>query len=538
MQKTKLLILIIFALSIIGMIDAGYLTYEKLTSSGVACGQGFDCNAVLNSKWASVGGIPLSAFGLIFYVMVWFVAVSMLAGADFSVFGKWIAKRLGWGKKNPLNFITASEVLLVLAGFGFLFSLYLVFLMGVVIKAWCLFCLISALTTTSIFLMTVLYWVVLPKEEGDDYGSPVFLKAVAFYKIKFLYKHVLKKIFFSFDAENVHDFMTKSGKLLGKSSFSRWITSLLFSFQSPKLVQKIDGIEFKNPVGLSAGFDYNGELTQILPSVGFGWHTIGTVTIEPYEGNTKPRLGRFPKSQALLVNKGFKSLGAKKVIKNLEKLQKENSGKAFQIPVGISVGSTNRPFKNEREQIDNILECFKLFEKSKVGHSYYELNISCPNTFGGLPFYEPARLRRLLLAVDKLRIKIPIYIKMPIDQGEKETLAMLEVIDPHNIQGVIFGNLTKDHKNPAVESGDRAQWADMTGNLSGKPTWSRSNKHIKLTKEHYFDRFTIIGTGGIFTGRDAEKKMELGADLVQLITGMIFEGPQAVGGICGWVGRR
>lgn len=520
------------------MIDAGYLTYEKLSGGGVACGQGFDCNAVLNSKWASMGPIPLSVFGLFFYLMVWFVAMSLLMEVDFSVFGKKIVQSLKWRESHPLNFLTAREVLTILAGFGFLFSMYLVFLMGVVIGEWCLYCLISALTSSSIFLMTVVYWVVLRIEERENYQSPVFLKTLTFYKINFLYKHILKKIFFSFDAENVHDFMTKSGKLLGKSSFSRWITSLLFSFQSPKLVKKIDGIEFKNPVGLSAGFDYNGELTQILPSVGFGWHTIGTVTIEPYEGNTKPRLGRFPKSQALLVNKGFKSLGAKMVIKNLEKLQKEHGGKAFKIPVGISIGSTNRPFKTEREQIENILACFKLFEKSKVGHSYYELNISCPNTFGGLPFYEPARLKRLLLAVDKLRIKMPIYIKMPIDQSEKETLTMLEVIDPHNIQGVIFGNLTKDHKNPAVKADDRRDWAEKKGNLSGKPTWKRSNRHIALTKKHYFDRFTIIGTGGIFSGEDAEKKMKLGADLVQLITGMIFEGPQVVGEICGWVGRK
>ena len=127
---------------------------------------------------------------------------------------------------------------------------------------------------------------------------------------------------------------------------------------------------------------------------------------------------------------------------------------------------------------------------------------------------------------------------MPIDQSRNETLEMLHTIDPHQIQGVIFGNLTKDHKNSAVKSADRKVWKTKRGNLSGKPTWRRSNRLIKLTKKHYFDRFTIIGTGGVFSGEDARKKLELGADLVQLITGMIFEGPQVVGEICGELKRE
>ena len=120
---------------------------------------------------------------------------------------------------------------------------------------------------------------------------------------------------------------------------------------------------------------------------------------------------------------------------------------------------------------------------------------------------------------------------MPIDQSEKETLALLSMLAKHNVRGVIFGNLTKDKTNPAVHPEDRKVWLTRKGNLSGKPTWQRSNNLVALTRNHFGTRFTIIGTGGIFSGEDALQKLEAGADLIQLITGMIYEGPQVIGKI-------
>jgi dihydroorotate dehydrogenase subfamily 2 len=339
-----------------------------------------------------------------------------------------------------------------------------------------------------------------------------------------VYQQVLKPIFFLFDPELVHNQMVKTGSLIGRVSGLTTITGWCWNYTSPTLAKQIDGIRFPNPVGLSAGFDYNGNLTDILPAVGFGFHTIGTVTLESYDGNATPRLGRFPNSKALLVNKGLKNLGAKAIIAKLR-------SKTFQIPVGISIASTNRSFKNETEQIENIVTCFKLFEKSAVAHAYYELNISCPNTFGGEPFTTPEKLKRLMHKMDALHLKKPLYVKMPIDQGKNETLQLLEVLANSKVQGVIFGNLTKDRKNPDVAPADRLTWLEKKGNLSGKPTQHRSNSLIALTKKHYRKRFTIIGTGGIFSGPDAAEKMKLGADLVQLITGMIYQGPQLIGEI-------
>jgi dihydroorotate dehydrogenase len=141
------------------------------------------------------------------------------------------------------------------------------------------------------------------------------------------------------------------------------------------------------------------------------------------------------------------------------------------------------------------------------------------------------RLEILINALEKLNISKPIYAKMPIDQSHKATLALLKIIDKNNIAGVIFGNLAKDRSNPDIHPEDAKKWQTARGNLSGKATWRKSNTLIKLTKENFGDRFTIIGTGGVFTGKDAVEKIALGADLVQLITGMIFEGPQTLGEI-------
>jgi hypothetical protein len=162
----------------------------------------------------------------------------------------------------------------------------------------------------------------------------------------FLYQNILKKIFFCFDAEMVHDFMTFSGEALGKTAFGKWVCGLLFYQKPCSGITTVDGIRFPGLVGLPAGFDYNARLTQILPHIGFAFETVGTVTLEPYEGNERPRLGRFPNSRALLVNKGLKSLGAQDIISHLSHME-------FHIPVGISIGATNRLYKNSEEQIDN-----------------------------------------------------------------------------------------------------------------------------------------------------------------------------------------
>ena len=167
-----------------------------------------------------------------------------------------------------------------------------------------------------------------------------------------------------------------------------------------------------------------------------------------------------------------------------------------------------------------------LFESSHINNSYYELNISCPNLKGDVSFYPPKNLEKLLRAVDRIQLKKPLFIKMPISETNAATSAMLNVISRHSPAGVIFGNLLKDRKNSNLVKAEVAKF--LVGNFSGKPTYDRSNELISLTYKKYKNRFVIIGCGGIFTAEDAYEKIRRGASLVQLITGMIYQGPQLI----------
>ncbi len=344
--------------------------------------------------------------------------------------------------------------------------------------------------------------------------------------IRAAYKTIAKPLFFAVDPELVHNNCVRTGEILSTSKMTQSLTRALFSVPHRDLGKTLDGIYFPNPVGLAAGFDYTGSLPDILPDLGFGFAMMGTVTLRSYGGNQRPRLGRYPDSNSLLVNKGFKSQGAPAIIKKL-------SNRVFRIPIGISIGSTNREYTHQYGQIADIVASFQLFEESEVEHDFYELNISCPNLKGGQPFTTPDRLSDLLTALTIVPISHPVYIKMPIDLPQDQTLALLKVAQQSFAAGVNFGNLTKDHANPDISENDRRNWATSQGNLSGKPTWKRSNAHIALTRKTFKNRFTIIGTGGIFSPQDAQTKLNLGADLVQLITGMIYEGPQLIGEILG-----
>jgi dihydroorotate dehydrogenase subfamily 2 len=342
------------------------------------------------------------------------------------------------------------------------------------------------------------------------------MKPVIIKFIHVFYKHLLRRVIFLFNSEHTHDFLTSFGEFLGKITFFRALTRILLDFENSRLSQKIAGIYFRNPIGLAAGFDYEAKLTQILPAMGFGFETIGTITNKPYEGNLKPRLARLVKSRSLLVNKGFKNRGIDKVIKKLNHY-------SFTFPVGISIGNTNGKMV-QKEAVEDIVSAFRKTEKSNVRFSYYELNISCPNLYGNVTFYPPKNLQELLQAVTELKLSKPLFIKMPIEKSEKEVLEMLNVITSFPVEAVIFGNLQKNRKEPGLDQAEIVKY--KLGNFSGKPTEKKSNELIRLAYKQYGQKLTIIGCGGVFNGKDAYKKIRLGASLVQFITGLIFEGPQ------------
>ena len=332
-----------------------------------------------------------------------------------------------------------------------------------------------------------------------------------------IYQKIAKPVLFQFDPENVHSLITHLAEETGKYDLFKKFFSNFYGKRYSNLKQNIVGIDFESPIGLAAGFDYEARLTQILASFGFGFQTVGTITNNSYAGNPPPRLGRLPKSQSLMVYKGFKNDGARKASEKLSSL-------SFPIPLGISVGKTNTAnLKTQKEAVSDVISAFETFERSKVKNLYYELNISCPNLFGNVTFYPPRNLDELLSEVDKLKIKRPIFIKMPIEKTDKESLAMLDVIVKHNIKGVIFGNIQTNRKDPALVVSEVRKFKH--GNFSGKPTQKRSDELISLCYKNYKNKLTIIGCGGIFNAEDAYRKIKLGATLVQLITGLIYKGP-------------
>lgn len=343
---------------------------------------------------------------------------------------------------------------------------------------------------------------------------------------KFLYKNILKPILFLYPADKVHTLFLKMGHFMGKIPVKRWFFGKIFKYENEILNQKVLGINFLNPLGLAAGFDYDADLIQILPSVGFGFETIGTITNLPYEGNPSPMLGRLPKSRSLLVNKGFKNEGVDKILEKVKKQKKK-------IPLGISIGSTNKVYKDVNEMIDDI---YSAFEKViKVDYfDYYELNISCPNLINAEILENkidtPRGLILLLNKLSTLDIKLPVFIKMYLEKNIEETLALTEVASNYPfIKGLIFSNLVKNRKNEAFVK-EEIEKAGK-GNFSGKPTEKMTNALISAIYRKYKDRFVIIGCGGIFDGKDAYEKIKRGATLIQMITGMIYEGPSQIGTI-------
>lgn len=481
-------------LSILGILDSGYLTYEHYQKVIPPCTVNHlfpflsDCGKVLQSQYALILNTPVALIGLIYYSILFFV---ILFGIIFH--------------KKFLRI----WILLQSTG-GMLASLYFMYLQIFVIGSICIYCTTSAIISFIFFILTFPW---LSNER----------KFLFVYIAGFKYQYIIKPIFFLINPETVHELMINFGEFIGKNRIIKSIVHFFVPTSFHNLKQTVAGIEFSNPIGLAAGFDYNASLTQILSSVGFGFQSVGTITNMPYKGNPKPMLGRLPKSKALMVNKGFKNYGANKVIEKLNHLH-------FKIPVGISIGRTNSPLlKNQKQSVADIVKAFMLFEKSIIKNTYYELNISCPNLIHGknISFYPPKNLRELLEALKKLNIKKPTFVKMPIEKSDKETLEMLQVIKNYDfIKGVIFGNLQKDRNSPSLNQEEVKKWS--VGNFSGKPCEKRSNELIKLAYKNFGRRLVIIGCGGIFSARDAYKKIRLGASLVQLITGMIYQGPMLV----------
>ncbi len=335
-----------------------------------------------------------------------------------------------------------------------------------------------------------------------------------------MYRHVGTKIFFRFDSEPIHEFMLDAGEWMGKVPLVPALLSGMLRVHRENMATSVAGIRFENPVGLSAGFDHEGQLPRIVGSLGFGFESIGTVTLKPYGGNPAPRLKRLVKSQALLVNKGFKSTGIDAVLLRLR-------GVCFPVPVGISIGRTNtNDHDDHADAIEDVCESFRKLKASDIPFSYYELNISCPNMLKDISFYKPEPLDMLLAALGAPHLGKPLFLKMPIVLSDDATRALLDVAMRHGVSAVVFGNLQHNRKDPAFDPVEVASMEEFRGHWAGKPTQARSDHMVRLAYEHTKGTLPIVGCGGVFTAEDAYRKIRLGASLIQLAAGTVFMGPQ------------
>ena len=341
----------------------------------------------------------------------------------------------------------------------------------------------------------------------------------------FLYKHALKPILFKFHPDLMHDLFVNIGELVGHFAIFRALFGSFYNYHGADISKTIDGITYRTPVLLSAGFDADGRLTQILSSLSFGGEEIGSTTAHPCEGNPKPHLRRLIRNKSIVVYKGLRNKGVEVLIKKL--------ARTLRIPgfvLGISIARTNEPEASTDIEagIRDYVDSFKKLNASNTG-DYYTINISCPNSYTGETFIDPALFARLMPRLAEVPHTKPVYIKMPINIPWEQFEKLLAITDTSGAQGVIIGNLNKNYADLTYPE-DAPK--EFRGGLSGTPTFKLSNELIKKTREKYGSRFTIIGTGGIFTPEDALAKFAAGADLVQLVSGMIFEGPGLMRAIC------
>lgn len=347
--------------------------------------------------------------------------------------------------------------------------------------------------------------------------------------IGWLYRNVLKPVFFLIDPERTHNQMIIAGRVLGSNPVTRGLIGLMFGYKHKMLEQNIAGLNFKNPIGLAAGFDKEALLPSILPGVGFAFEEAGSLTALPYDGNEHPWLWRLPEQKAMRINYGLRNSGAVNIHNRLK-------GKKFSFILGISLAKTNsEKTSHVQSGVDDYFESYKIFQD--VG-DYFTINISCPNTCEPSPIFAQAENLDLLLAklfsIPKTK---PVFVKLSPDLAEDQLDGILQVGNKHPLDGFICTNLTKINKFNHQGK----------GGFSGKAVEELSNQMLAKVYKFYggpFDRAQgrleynrdggkkiVIGCGGVFSAEDAYKKIRLGASLIQLITGMIFQGPQLIGEI-------
>lgn len=330
-----------------------------------------------------------------------------------------------------------------------------------------------------------------------------------------MYKFLIRPLFFKFDPEKIHHFTFSLIRFLHRIGLGGVFRSI-YKLENPKLERELFGLKFPNPVGLAAGFDKDAKLYKELSNLGFGFIEIGTVTPKPQDGNEKPRLFRLKNDAAIINRMGFNNGGVAEAVERLK--TNPLQGHKNRVLIGGNIGK-NKITPNE-EAVNDYIICFDaLFDYV----DYFVVNVSSPNTPNLRALQEKKPLTDLLQTLqDKNNLKQkrkPILLKIAPDLTDEQLLDIIDIVATTKIDGVIATNttisregLTSDNKNEM-------------GGLSGKPLTKRSTEVIRFLSQKSNKAFPIIGVGGIHSAKDALEKLDAGADLIQLYTGFIYEGP-------------
>ena len=333
-----------------------------------------------------------------------------------------------------------------------------------------------------------------------------------------MYKSIIRSILFQFDPEKVHYFTFSAIKLISKIPGFPVLIRFIFQVNSPKLERELFGLKFKNPVGLAAGFDKNAVLYNELADFGFGFIEIGTVTPKGQAGNPKKRLFRLKDDQGIINRMGFNNDGVSAAIENLKK----NQGK---IIIGGNIGknTATTPEQYTEDYCDVFKELYPYVD-------YFVLNVSCPNVGSHAKLQDKDYLLELIAAVQKLNnqesVQKPILLKIAPDLNAQQLDEIVALVAETTIDGVIASNTSVDRKGLRASEVQLEQIGN--GGLSGRPIRKKSTATIKYLAEKSNKSFPIIGVGGIHSAADALEKIAAGADLVQIYTGFVYEGPSLI----------
>lgn len=328
-----------------------------------------------------------------------------------------------------------------------------------------------------------------------------------------LYK-LFRPLLFSFDAETAHNLALSGMDLTPAGAMQR-----LFGNKVANKPTTVMGLEFKNPIGLAAGMDKNGDHVDALGELGFGFIEVGTSTPKAQPGNPKPRMFRIPEAEGIINRLGFNNKGVDHLVDAV-------STRKFDGILGINIGK-NKTTPNEKA-VDDYLTCLR---KVYAQADYVTVNISSPNTPGLRDLQHGDALTELLASIkeeqkklaDKHEKYVPLAVKIAPDLTAEEIKQTVDSILQHNIDGIITTNTT--NTRDTVEGLEHAY---ETGGLSGKPLNALSLSVLKQVKAISGDDLPIIAVGGVMSGDDAKERLDAGASLVQIYTGFVYKGPDLI----------